>query len=176
MTLFEFARGHAGQNFGHLVGIGPGSDNSVLGTTEFSGRHHFHSLGNLLRVFNRADPLLDILQICHQSTLGLKLLGNKLALKFFQCCLDTTLQIGIDGLFRRQIIHDITMLASHERQQLGFITADRLSRIGINIAIIGSVNHHNLLGYWQRLILPLLENLNQTLTALQLPLGSRIEV
>ena len=39
------------QHPSHLVRIGPGREDPVLRTLELRRGHHFHGLGNLLRIF-----------------------------------------------------------------------------------------------------------------------------
>ena len=54
------ARGHAGKQRHHLVGVRPRVEDAVLGAPQTRRRHHLHRPGNLLRALYRADAASNI--------------------------------------------------------------------------------------------------------------------
>jgi len=94
-------QGQARKNFEHFQGIGPRCQDRFLGPSQSRCSHHFHSIGDLLRVLNGLYPSSDVPEICHLSNYpppDSRLLSNEFAFEVIQGALQSPFQILVDFL------------------------------------------------------------------------------
>src|SRR5262245_9586897 len=71
MEILVNAARECSHNLGHFVGETTRRHYTLLGAPEVRRGHHFHGLGNLLRILDRLNSPAQIQQLRHERSLGI---------------------------------------------------------------------------------------------------------